>query len=71
MLRILKKFIMNKDYAMCMVKNSRGSIPTGFLIRLLGAAIGCAGFLFLVYQQTILGTGLIGIGSILIAFGET
>jgi len=56
---------------MCMVKNSRGAIPTGFLIRLLGAAIGCAGFLFLVYQQTILGTGLIGIGSILIAYGET
>ena len=54
-----------------MVKNSRGSIPLGFLIRLLGASIGCAGFLFLVYQQTILGTGLIGIGSILIAYGET
>lgn len=54
-----------------MKRNKKGSVPTGFLIRLFGASIGCAGFLFLAYQQTILGTGLIGIGSILIAFGET
>ena len=50
--------------------DKRGKILTGFTIRIMGAIIGAAGFLFLVYQQTILGTALVGLGSLIIAVGE-
>ena len=40
------------------------------VIRLIGAVIGTIGFLILAYQQTILGTALVGIGSLIIAVGE-
>lgn len=43
---------------------------TGFSIRITGAIIGGIGFFLLAYQQTIIGTSLIGLGSLLIAVGE-
>lgn len=48
----------------------KGRIFTKFLIRIFGAIVGAIGFLLLVYQQTVLGTALVGIGSLLIAVGE-
>ena len=50
--------------------NRAGKFFTGFTIRIIGAVIGAAGFLLLVYQQTIFGTALIGLGSLIIAVGE-
>lgn len=50
--------------------NKVGKILTGFTIRVLGAVIGAIGFFLLAYQQTILGTALIGFGSLIIAVGE-
>jgi len=50
--------------------NRRGKILTGFVIRIIGAIIGSVGFILLAYQKTILGTALIGIGSVIIAAGE-
>lgn len=47
-----------------------GKILTSFSIRIVGAIIGAIGFFLLAYQQTVLGTALIGIGSLLIAVGE-
>ncbi len=38
-----------------------------FLIRLIGAAVGCAGFIFLAYGRQVPGTAFIGIGSLIIA----
>ena len=43
---------------------------TGFVIRIIGAIIGAVGFILLAYQQTIFGTALIGLGSLIIAVGE-
>ena len=43
----------------------RGSL----FIRLIDAALGCVGFVLLAYKVTILGTSLIGIGSVIIAAG--
>ncbi len=40
-----------------------------FALRILGAIIGAVGFIFLAYQKQLLGTVLIGIGSVLIAAG--
>ncbi|MBI2671539.1 hypothetical protein HYX16_01255 [Candidatus Woesearchaeota archaeon] len=40
-----------------------------FILRILGAAIGSLGFFLIAYQKTILGTALVGIGSVLIAAG--
>jgi len=48
----------------------QGSIDTHLAVRLLGAAIGAAGFFLLAVGRTILGTACVGIGSLLIAVGE-
>lgn len=48
----------------------RGALFTPFTVRFIGAVIGSIGFFLIVYQKTILGTALIGIGSVLIAAGE-
>ena len=40
-----------------------------FTLRIIGAVIGSIGFFLIAYQKTILGTALIGIGSVLIAAG--
>ena len=40
-----------------------------FVLRIIGAVIGSLGFFLIAYQRTILGTALIGIGSVLIAAG--
>lgn len=50
--------------------NKSGKLLTPFGIRILGAIIGAVGFLLLAYQQTILGTALVGFGSLIIAVGE-
>jgi hypothetical protein len=50
--------------------NKRGKFITSFSLRILGAIAGAVGFFFLAYQYTILGTTLVGIGSVLIAAGE-
>ena len=50
------------------MKEGKISIP--FLLRMVGAVVGSVGFLFLAYQSTLIGTMLIGIGSVLIAAGE-
>jgi|GEM_PF-2917136 len=47
-----------------------GMMKGKFLIRLAGAVIGAVGFLLLAYQQTVFGTALVGIGSLIIAVGE-
>ncbi len=47
-----------------------GKISVGFAIRLTGALIGAIGFFLLAFQYPIIGTTLIGIGSVLIAAGE-
>ena len=52
------------------MQTSRGSVEGKFLTRIIGAVIGAVGFFLLAYQQTILGTTLVGIGSLLIAVGE-
>ena len=48
----------------------RASLFTPFTLRVIGAIIGSIGFLLVAYQKQILGTSLIGIGSILISAGE-
>ena len=50
--------------------NKKAVIFTPFKVRIIGAIIGAIGFLLLAYRQTVLGTSLIGIGSLLIAAGE-
>ena len=40
-----------------------------FTLRIIGAAIGSIGFFLIAYQKTIIGTALVGIGSVLIAAG--
>lgn len=47
-----------------------GKVLTAFSVRMVGAFVGAVGFVLLAYQRTILGTALIGIGSLLIAVGE-
>ena len=42
-----------------------------FSLRITGAVIGAIGFFFIAYRLTIIGTSLIGIGSVLIAAGES
>jgi hypothetical protein len=46
--------------------NKSEKFATGFIIRIIGAV----GFLCLTYQQNVLGTALVGIGSVIIAAGE-
>jgi len=50
--------------------NKKRTIIIPFTVRIIGAVIGALGFLLLAYRITILGTALIGIGSLLIAAGE-
>ncbi|MBI1973092.1 hypothetical protein HYS50_03735 [Candidatus Woesearchaeota archaeon] len=47
-----------------------GKIDIRFGIRIIGAIIGAIGFFLLAYQQTVIGTALVGFGSLLIAVGE-
>ncbi len=44
-----------------------GKVDQLLIIRLIGAAIGGIGFIFVALNQQIIGTSLIGIGSIIIA----
>ncbi|MBI4143788.1 hypothetical protein HY486_00890 [Candidatus Woesearchaeota archaeon] len=48
----------------------KGAVESRFVIRVTGAIIGAIGFFLLAYQRTIIGTALVGIGSLLIAVGE-
>mgnify|MGYP001599876760 CR=1 FL=1 len=48
----------------------KGELFTLFTIRIIGAIIASIGFFLIAYQKTIIGTSLIGIGSVLIAAGE-
>jgi len=48
----------------------KGKLEPLFIIKILGAVIGGIGFFLLAFRQSILGTALIGIGSLLIAIGE-
>ncbi len=41
-----------------------------FSIRIAGAVIGAVGFILLAFRQNVIGTALVGIGSVLIAAGE-
>lgn len=41
-----------------------------FSIRLAGAVVGSIGFFLIAYGRAIIGTALVGIGSVLIAAGE-
>jgi hypothetical protein len=52
-------------------RNKKAKLNAGLIIRLLGAIIGAGGFLLLAYQQTLFGTVFVGMGSMIIAFGET
>ncbi len=58
-----------KEYGNNPNMNKMGKIFTAFTIRLAGAIVGSVGFFVLAYQQTILGTALVGIGTLLIATG--
>ena len=50
--------------------NKRGTFLTPLSIRLTGAVIGSVGFFLIAYNNTIFGTALVGVGSLLIAVGE-
>lgn len=50
--------------------DKKGTFLTPFSIRITGAVIGSAGFFLIAYNNTILGTALVGVGSLLIAVGE-
>ena len=43
---------------------------TPFTLRIIGAMIASAGFFLIAYQVKIIGTALVGIGSLIIAAGE-
>ena len=51
--------------------NKKAKFITPFSIRMIGAVIGALGFFLIAYRLTILGTALIGVGSVLIAAGES
>lgn len=51
--------------------DKQGKILTPFSLRIIGAIIGAIGFFLLAYQVNIIGTALIGIGSLLISAGES
>jgi len=61
-------YLNKKDFIFNMDKT--GKIFTGLTIRVIGAVIGAIGFFLLAYHQTIFGTALIGLGSLIIAVGE-
>lgn len=48
----------------------QGSMESRLAVRLVGAALGSVGFFLLANRQTVIGTSLVGIGSLLIAVGE-
>lgn len=48
----------------------KGALFTPFTLRIIGAIVASIGFFLIAYQKTILGTSLVGIGSVLIAAGE-
>ena len=48
----------------------KGVLFTSFTLRIIGAIIASIGFFLVAYQKTIIGTSLVGIGSVLIAAGE-
>lgn len=50
--------------------NKRGKLITLFSLRIIGAVCGVLGFILLAYGSKLIGTALIGIGSLLIAAGE-
>lgn len=50
--------------------NKEAKIITPFGLRIVGAIIGAIGFLLIAYKLTVIGTALIGFGSVLIAAGE-
>ena len=50
--------------------NNLGKIHLPFGLTIIGALIGSLGFFLIAYQYSIMGTALIGIGSVLIAAGE-
>lgn len=66
----MQKLIKFRAYILLEKMNKKGKILTKFIIRIFGAIVGALGFLLLAYQKPILGTALIGIGSLLIAVGE-
>jgi len=43
---------------------------TPFTLRIIGAIIASIGFFLIAYQAKIIGTALVGIGSLIIAAGE-
>ena len=49
----------------------KAKIITPFGLRIVGAIVGSIGFFLIAYRIPILGTALIGIGSVLIAAGES
>ncbi len=50
--------------------DKKGTSLTPMSIRIIGAVIGSAGFFLIAYNNTIIGTALVGVGSLLIAVGE-
>ncbi len=42
-----------------------------FTIRIIGALVGSVGFFFIAYKITVIGTALVGMGSVIIAAGES
>lgn len=60
---------------MALISKKQGkSFITPFLLRIIGAIIGSIGFLMLAYNvppHPVIGTTFIGIGSIIIAAGES
>lgn len=45
-------------------------LSPGLYVRLFGALMGCVGFMLLAFRNNIWGTALIGIASLIIAFGD-
>ena len=50
--------------------DQKGELKYHFIIKLVGAIVGAAGFLIMAFDQTRLGSIFIGIGTIIIALGE-
>lgn len=53
-----------------MFRSKKGTFLTPLSIRITGAVIGSAGFFLIAYNNAILGTALVGVGSLVIAVGE-
>ncbi|MBI3032731.1 hypothetical protein HYY69_04610 [Candidatus Woesearchaeota archaeon] len=50
--------------------DKKGKVLNSFVLRMIGGVLGAVGFLLLANRMTIVGTALIGIGSLFIAVGE-